>query len=76
MDDKYETNDIHLAAYFKVAGCDMVSRYKQGPRWIFVFENPAGDINKLREEYFSGRAKVSAIRFAQEIQNMKQLCFE
>lgn len=74
--DRYETHDIYLAAYFKVSGCKMVSRHQQGRRWFFVFENPGGSMRSLREAFYSGEAKVVAKKFSDEIINMKQLCFE
>lgn len=72
---EYETHDIYLAAYFKVAGCVLVRRYQEGRRWYFVFSNIASDVRELREDYFSGRAQVVAKDFAKEVQDMKQLCF-
>jgi len=71
--NEYETHDIYLAAYLMVSGCDLVRRRRQGARVYFVFQNKAGPIEELREAYYSGRAKVVAIRFAQEIISMKQL---
>jgi hypothetical protein len=75
-DIEFETPDIYLAAYLKVSGCNMIRRRKQANRIYFVFQNPAGSVKEMREAYFSGRAKVQANQFAQEIVAMKQLCFE
>jgi len=72
----YETHDIYLAAYFKIAGCEMSGRHKVGNRWYFKFSNPAGPMQDIREAYYSGKGQVPAVRFAQEIQNMKELCFD
>jgi hypothetical protein len=74
--DKYETHDIYLAAYFKISGCKMSNRYRQGRRWFFVFENPGGTMRDMREAYYSGNGQVTAKQFADEIIAMKQLCFE
>jgi len=74
--EKYETHDIYLAAYFKLSGCRMVERNRQGRRVIFVFENPGGTMREMREAYYSGQGKVVAKQFADEIIAMKQLCFD
>lgn len=76
IDNQIEVHDIYLAAYLKIAGCTLEGRRKQGVRWFFQFINPAGSILQLREDYYSGKGQVSAVKFAQEIQNMKQLLFE
>ena len=72
--EEIEVHDIYFAAYLKVAECELNRRRKEGSRWYFVFINPAGSITQLREDYYSGKGKVSAVRYAQEIQNMKQMC--
>lgn len=75
-ENKYETHDIYLAAYFKLVGCKLINRYKQGSRrWVFVFES-SDDMKDIRAAYFSGSGKIVAKDFAREIQDFKQLCFE
>ena len=73
--DQYKTNDIYLAAYFRIAGCELVNRHQEGRRWYFVFQNPAGSMDELREEYYSGKARVCPKRHSDEIRSMKELCF-
>lgn len=73
-DNEIETHDIYLAAYLLVAGCTLTNTKKQGARKIFVFRNPAGSINDLRQAYFSGAASVKAHEYAQKIIAMKNLC--
>lgn len=74
--EEYETHDIYLAAYFTVAGCQMVRRRRAGQRVFFVFRNPAGSMQDMREAYYSNRGTVPAARYAQEVMAMKQLCHE
>lgn len=76
QDQDYETHDIYLAAYLKISGCQMVRRRRQGQRVFFIFTNPGGSMADMREAYFSGKGQVVACSFAQEIMNMKQLCFD
>jgi hypothetical protein len=76
IEQEFETHDIYLAAYLKISGCEMVRRRRQGPRVYFVFRNLAGSVMEMREAYYSGKGQVAANTFAQEIMNMKQLCFE
>jgi hypothetical protein len=75
--EEYETHDIYLAAYFKYSGCRYIGRRqdRNGRRWWFRFSNPTG-FSDLREAYFSGEAKVEAKAFVDEIQTMKELCFD
>jgi len=73
--EELETHDIYLAAYLSVAGCNLVRRYRTGPRVYFVFNNPAGSISDLRQSYYSGSAVVKAHDLAQKIVAMKNLCF-
>jgi hypothetical protein len=74
--EEYETDDIYLAAYLNLAGCELVRRRKTGNKVMFVFTNPAGPIKDLREAYYSNKATVKANPYAQQIVNFKQLCFE
>lgn len=76
IEQEFETHDIYLAAYLKISGCEMVRRRRQGPRVYFVFRNLGGSVMEMREAYYSGKGQVAANTFAQEIMNMKQLCFE
>ncbi len=72
-DSELETHDIYLAAYLNFAGCVMKRRRRQGSRVYLIFTNPAGSINLLREEYYSGKAIVKAHSYAKEIIAMKEL---
>ncbi len=74
--NELETHDIYLAAYFLISGCKMMRRRKQGNRVYFVFTNPAGSMQDLREAFFSGQAKVAAHQYSQQIIAVKQLCFD
>ena len=74
--EEFETHDIYLAAYLKLSGCELIRRRKAGPRVYFIFHNVAGPASDLREAYYSNKAQVPANRFAQEIVNFKQLCFD
>ena len=54
--EELETHDIYLAAYLNIAGCTLKRRYRTGQRVYFVFINPAGSINELRQSYYAGTA--------------------
>jgi hypothetical protein len=73
---EFETHDIYLAAYLKISGCEMLRRRRQGQRVYFIFTNPGGSISEMRTAYFSGKGKVTANVYAQEIMNFKNLCFD
>ena len=74
-EDEYETHDIYLAAYLKIAGCDLLRQRRQGPRVFFIFVNPGGTMKDMRDAYYSGKGTVSAHRYSQEVIAMKQLTF-
>jgi hypothetical protein len=74
--DELETHDIYLAAYLILAGCVLKRDRKVGPRKYFIFTNPAGSIQDLRQAYYAGTAVVKAHDFTQKIIAMKNLCFD
>lgn len=74
--EEYETHDIYLSAYLKMSGCQMIRRRRQGQRVYFIFTNPGGSVNAMREAYYSGQGTIVANAYAQEIKNMKELCFD
>jgi hypothetical protein len=75
-ENEFETHDIYLAAFLAVSSCTLLRRRKQANRVYFIFTNPAGPVQDLREAFFSGQAKVSAHEYAQRIVAFKQLCYE
>lgn len=74
--ETYETDDIYLAAYFRLCGCSLDKRRKIGNKVLFVFTNVAGPIRVLREDFYSGRARVDPHAFQQQIVAMKKMCFD
>lgn len=74
-DDAYETHDIYLAAYLSEAGCEYIGRRKQSHRVFFKFTNVGGSISSLREDFFSGKAKVVANKYAAAVRTYKELCY-
>lgn len=73
---EYETDDIYLAAYFMVASCTLKDRRKRGNKVLFVFTNPAGSMQEVRQAYYSGTASVKPHEYAQRLIACKSLCFE
>lgn len=74
--EEFEVTDIYLAAFLKVSGCTLLRRRRQANRVYFIFTNPAGPVQELREAFFTGQAKVPAHQYAIEIKAMKELCHE
>lgn len=74
--EEYETHDIYLAAYYKVAGCSYLRKYRQGRRVIFVFSNPGGTMREMREAFFSGKGMVVASEYADAVRKYKELCHD
>ena len=74
-DRQYKTADLYYAAYLKTAAVDFLSTEpdpKDPKRTNFVFawqEN----IRELKAQYFTRRAKVAALTYADEIKALKTL---
>lgn len=73
---EFETDDIYLASFFSISGCVLKCRRKLGNKVVFIFTNPGGPINELREAYYSGKALVKAHQYSQCVQSYKKLCFD
>lgn len=73
--EEIETHDIYLAAYLLLAGCVLARDRKVGARKYFIFTNPAGPIQELRQAYYSGAATIKAHDYAQKIIAVKNLVF-
>lgn len=71
----YQTCDLYMAAFFLSAGCDMVQsvRDKKTKRVHFLFEK-SPVLKDLKLNYFSRKAKVDALTFADNIKSLKSLC--
>lgn len=71
----YRTCDLYLAAFYVSAGCEMkesVRDQKRG-RVYFIFEkNPI--LKELKLNYFSRKAKIDALTFADNVKSLKSLC--
>ena len=73
MKETCRTSDIHYAAYLRVAEVPMERIESEGKRRFFVFKIPEGGIEDLKTQYFSRRAKVSALTYADEIRALKTI---
>lgn len=71
----YQTCDLYLAAFFLSAGCEMQEsiRDQKTKRVYFLFEkNPI--LKDLKLNYFSRKAKIDALTFADNVKSLKSLC--
>lgn len=75
-DTEYETDDIYLAAYFNLSGCEMQRKRRMGQKVWFIFTNPAGSMKELRETYYSGKGSVKPHMYVQQILAFKAMCFD
>jgi hypothetical protein len=70
----FRTSDMYYAAYLKVAKVPLVDTVREGGKVVFLFDPPDTTMMRaLKNDYFSGHAKVSALEYKQAIQTMKQL---
>lgn len=72
-DEGVKTCDLYLAAFFVSAGCPIKKTFKDPRRVYFLFDNPE-IIEKLREDYFTRKASVDALTYADNIKSLKSLC--
>jgi hypothetical protein len=76
--ETYRTSDLYFAAFLKVAAVPFhdTTKVQEDGRSKVVFEfhpHEMGMMRTLKQEYFAGKAKVSAIEYTQAIKMMKQL---
>jgi len=71
----YQTCDLYLAAFFLTASCKMVRsvRDPKTRRVYFIFEKNTM-MEELKLNYFSRKAKVDALSYADNIKSLKSLC--
>lgn len=73
-DGIHATSDIYYAAYLKVAGLPFRGTEREGSRVLFQFEAPdASSLKDLKNQYYSRKAKVVAMDYADEVRAMKNL---
>ena len=75
MASEYRTSDLYYAAYLKVAGVPFIDAVREGPRVYFLFNEDASSLamRDLRQHFFNGKGKVSALDYKQAIQLFKSL---
>jgi len=69
----FRTCDLYFAAYLKAIDIPFSGSAKVGRKTYFIFDTAEG-VREYRDGYFAGTAKVSALRHANEIKNLKRLC--
>lgn len=69
----HETDDMYLAAYYFISGCEYMGRRKVGSKVIFAFNSPLRPMSELTMDYYSGKAKVCAYDFAQRVTAVKKM---
>jgi len=71
-DGKYRTADLYYAAYLKTAEVPFEGTERDGDRTQFVFER-VENIRDLKTQFFTRRAQVPAMTYADEIKALKTL---
>jgi hypothetical protein len=69
----FRTSDLYFAAYLKAVGVPFHEAVRVKSKTYFVFEN-LENLRDLKNAYFSGEAKVSALTLTNEVRNLKRLC--
>jgi hypothetical protein len=71
-DGRYKTADLYYAAYLKTAAVELLGTERDGDRTMFVFTKP-DNIRDLKNQFFTRRARVAAMTYADEIKALKTL---
>ncbi len=71
-DGLYKTADLYYAAYLKTAAVEFLCTERDGDRTVFVFTKPE-NIREMKTQFFTRRAKVAAMTYADEIKALKTL---
>lgn len=72
-DEPYKTSDLYLSAFLRTAGCNQIKHEREENRVFFYFEDIEKVIPRLREDFYNGRAKVSALDYANMIRSQKSI---
>lgn len=72
QDGMYKTCDLYYAAYLKTAAVEFLGTERNEDRTTFIFTKP-DNIRDLKTQFFTRRAKVSAMTYADEIKALKTL---
>lgn len=72
---QYRTADLYYAAYLKVAGVPYRDSVRENGRVYFLFNEDESSqaMRDLRQQFFNGRGKVSALEYKQAIQTFKTI---
>ena len=68
----YRTSDLYFAAYLRAMNVPFTETQREGKRVYFVFSK-IPELRSMKKSYFNGTSNVGALRFANEIRNMKSL---
>ena len=71
--DLYKTSDLYLSAFLRTAGGNQIKHEREENRVYFYFEDIEGAIPRLREDFYNGRAKVSALDYANMVRSQKSI---
>ena len=76
MADELEIDDIYLASYFMTCGAVLEKRRKVGNKVFFVFSSPSASLKEMRDNFYSGKAKVNPCQYSHYIMACKKMCFD
>lgn len=68
-DNRFETDNLSLAAYLKMKGKTMTGYEPAKAKVVFYFDNAAGDCDRLYVEFLNSECK----RFDSEVRDLKKL---
>ena len=69
------TKDLYEASFFLAKDQRLIRLDKEGRIYWFVFSNPGGACERLRNLYWSGEGLVSARIYTNSIQTLKDRIF-
>ena len=74
---RYETTDIFIGAFFLCKGGDLLGiRIKDAARGIAAFEISGNDLDRLDQEYRSGKALVNPVHLRESLNLLRDMLFD
>ncbi len=77
MAQSYETTDIFIGAFILCKGGDLCGiRIKDAARGIAAFEISGNDLDRLDQEYRSGKALVNPVQLRDSLNLLRDMLFD
>ena len=77
---EFQTHDLHLSAYLRALGFEMLRLERRSPnraggggQGIFVFDLEDESESKIKSDFYSGQGVISALEYSNALKSLKSL---